>query len=54
MGKAFRKPKPEIPYWEWLNRDNCWFCKNRNNCNQCKANRIFVKENMPKKVKGRH
>jgi len=53
MGKAFRKPKPEIPYWEWLDRDNCWFCKNRNNCNQCKANRKFAKENMPKKIKGK-
>lgn len=54
MGKAFRKPRPSMPHWEWIDRDNCWFCKSRNNCNQCKANRRFAKEFMPKKEKGKH
>ena len=54
MGKAKRKPRPDIPRWAWYDRDGCWFCKNRNNCNQCKANRMFAKEFMPKKVKGRN
>ena len=44
MGKnAYRKPRPAIPNWAWLDRDGCWFCKNRNNCNSCKANREFMK-----------
>ena len=49
---ARRKPRPSMPYWFWLNQDGCWFCKNRNNCNQCKANRKYAKECLPKKYKG--
>lgn len=52
MGKARRKPRPSMPYWFWLGQDGCWFCKNENNCNQCKANRAYAKENLPKKRKG--
>lgn len=49
MGKAKRKAKPSMPYWYWLGQDGCWFCKKRNNCNQCKVNRAYAKENIPKK-----
>lgn len=54
MGKAFRKPRSSMPHWFWLGQDGCWFCKHRNNCNQCKTNRKFAKENLSKKVKGKH
>ena len=37
MGKAKRKPRPQPPYYFWLDADGCWFCKNKNNCNNCKA-----------------
>lgn len=54
MGKAKRKPCPSVPHYIWLDRDDCWFCKNPNNCNQCKANRKWLKENASKKEKGRY
>lgn len=31
MKSKIRKP-PEMPYWFWLDNDNCWKCKNRNGC----------------------
>lgn len=37
MGKAKRKPRPQPPGYFWLDRDNCWRCKNKNNCTNCKA-----------------
>lgn len=53
MGKPKRKPRPSMPHWYWLGQDGCWFCKSRNNCNSCKANRVYAKNYMPKKFKGR-
>lgn len=52
MGKATRKPHPDVPYFEWLDRDGCWFCKHHNNCNQCKANKNFYKSRHIHKYKG--
>lgn len=40
----YRKQKPSMPYWWWLDSDGCWFCKNRNNCGRCKAAKTDIKE----------
>ena len=53
MGKAKRKPRPEMPIWYWYGQDGCWFCKNRNNCNSCGVLRKAAKAELPKKYKGR-
>ena len=53
MGKAIRKPRPAMPNWYWERVNECWLCKNPNNCNQCKANRIYMKQYAEKKIKGK-
>ena len=50
MGKnAYRKPRPAIPKYVWLDRDGCWFCKNQKGCNNCKANKEDLAEQKQKK-----
>ena len=44
MGKAKRKTRPSMPFWWWLDQDECWYYKNKNNCNQCKSARKKLKE----------
>ena len=44
MGKASRKPSPSMPYWYWLDVDDCYFCSNRRNCNNCSTIRKHLKE----------
>lgn len=51
MGKAKRKPRPSMPHWYWWGQDGCWFCKHENNCNQCKANRLSLKNAEKRKLK---
>lgn len=34
--RPYRKPRPSMPHWYWLDVDGCWWCKNKNNCNSCK------------------
>lgn len=53
MSKKIRKP-PSMPYWYWLDTDNCWFCNNRNNCNNCSIIKKYRKKYFPKKEKGKY
>jgi len=36
-GTHKRKPRPDIPYYAWLDLDGCYFCKNTNGCGGCKV-----------------
>ncbi|HAU87645.1 MAG TPA: hypothetical protein DCW90_19780 [Lachnospiraceae bacterium] len=45
-----RKP-PEMPYWYWLDTDNCWRCKNRNGCSNCGTVKKYRKKFFQKKSK---
>ena len=52
MGKnAKRKPRPSVPYYVWLIRDGCWFCKNKRNCNACSVNKQDAWESKRKRIK---
>lgn len=52
--RKIRKAKPDVPWYEWLDRDGCWFCKNKNGCGSCKANKRFLKERgIQRKYKGK-
>ena len=50
--KKIRKPKPSVPNWVYLDRDNCYACKNKHGCNNCKLNKKFLQENPILKFKG--
>ena len=52
----YRKARPAVAWYVWLDRDGCWFCKNRNNCGGCKANKrevAFQKEKQKRKEKAK-
>ena len=52
MGKAKRKPRPEMPRYFWLETDNCWRCTHRSGCNGCGFLSSYAKRYLPRKEKG--
>lgn len=52
MRIALTGHRPQPPGYFWLDRDNCWRCKNKNNCTNCKAlKRQRVKDRQKKRKK---